>query len=177
VDLTVVTGPADTPLPVLAMVDYGSRRCLALQPVADKRSLTLLLCLLKTVRVYGKPRAIKTDNEAVFTSRLFKTGLALLNIRHQLSDIASPWQNGRVERLIGTLKDKIGQLTIADPAQLAARLPEFVFWYNAVRPHQHLDGKTPLEAWHNVDVFNETPKRVYRFDAWDGLLTGYYLLT
>lgn len=177
VDLTAVTDQAGAAHLVLAIVDYGSRRCLGLEPVADKRSFTLLRCLLKAVHAYGKPKSIKTDNEAVFTSRLFKVGLTLFNIKHQLSDVASPWQNGRVERFIGTFKERISGLAVLNQAQLTACLPEFVFWYNAIRPHQHLDGKTPLEAWHGVDVFTEQPKRVYRFDAWEGLLTGYYLLT
>lgn len=177
IDLTAVTDEGQTSHLVLAIIDYGSRRCLCLHVLPNKRSLTLLLYLLKAIRAYGKPNAVKTDNEAVFTSRLFNAALALCNVKHQLSDIASPWENGRVERFIGTFKEKIATLAIPNQARLAACLPEFRFWYNAVRPHQHLDGKTPLEVWHGVDVFNEGYKRLYRFEAWDGRLTGYYLLT
>ncbi|MDR0351928.1 MAG: integrase core domain-containing protein [Opitutaceae bacterium] len=29
---------------------------------------------------------------------------------------------------------------------LGGVLGDFSFWYNAVRPHQHLGGRTPMEA-------------------------------
>ncbi|MEM9594705.1 MAG: integrase core domain-containing protein [Acidobacteriota bacterium] len=47
---------------------------------------------------------MRTDNEAVFTSRRFRWVLIVLGLRHQLTQVASPWQNGRVERFFGTLK-------------------------------------------------------------------------
>jgi hypothetical protein len=177
IDLTTVTDALQQQHLIFAIVDYGTRRCLCLQLLSNKCSFTLLWYLLNAVRTFGRPKSIKTDNEAVFTSYLFKATLCLMNIKHRLSDIASPWQNGRVERMIGTFKEKITPLLVRDQHQLASLLPEFLFWYNAVRPHQYLDGKTPLEVWHGVDVFNERYKRLYRFDAWDGLLTGDYLLT
>ena len=49
---------------------------------------------------------LRTDNEAVFTSRLFCTALQILGIAHQRNDLGCPWQNGRIERLLGTLKAK-----------------------------------------------------------------------
>jgi hypothetical protein len=48
-------------------------------------------------------------------------------------------------------------------------------WYNAVRPHQNINGRTPLEAWMRVDPYRDAPKQAVRFEAWDGLLTGFYM--
>lgn len=58
---------------------------------------------------------------------------------------------------------------------LNSALGEFRFFYNFVRPHQHLHGRTPAEAWTNVDPFHLSAKRELWFEAWDGLLCGYYL--
>jgi hypothetical protein len=55
-------------------------------------------------------------------------------------------------------------------------LAEFRFFYNFVRPHQHLQGRTPLEAWHGVDPFMRRARLRGWFEAWDGLLQGEYLL-
>ena len=112
VDLATVTDNSGVQHTVLAMVDYGSRHCICLQHLNNKRSITLLLSLINCIKRYGKPRAIKTDNEACFTSFLFRTGLFVLGIKHQRSEVACPWQNGRVERFIGTFKNKIRQVVI-----------------------------------------------------------------
>lgn len=58
---------------------------------------------------------------------------------------------------------------------LNSALGEFRFFYNFVRPHQHLQGQTPADTWAGVDPFRQAVKREYRFEAWEGLLCGYYL--
>src|SRR5690606_5717428 len=158
-------------LPVFFAVDYGSRRCTAFRFIQSKHSLVLLYHLFKSIAQCGKPKSVKTDNEAVFTSFVFKCGLALMGIKHQTSDIACPWQNGRVERLIGTFKEKVRQVLVQDQAHLIHLLPQFQFWYNQIRPHSYLDGRTPMEVWNNVDVFSLGYKKAYWFEDWGGLLT------
>jgi putative transposase len=41
-------------------------------------SLTLLKALIAAVKRYGKPRVIRTHNESVFVSKLFRFGLRIL---------------------------------------------------------------------------------------------------
>lgn len=83
--------------------------------------------------------------------------------------------NGRIERFFGTLKAKLDTLVPADGASLQLLLGEFLVWYNAVRPHQHLDGATPDEAWQRIDPYVVPPKSTRWFEAWGGRLTGFYL--
>lgn len=99
----------------------------------------------------------------------------LCGIRHQRSDPGCPWQNGRIERLFGTLKQKLNQWEVAGFAALNGSLAEFRFFYNFVRPHQHLGGRTPADAWSGINPFIAKIKSEYWFEAWDGLLQGYYL--
>ena len=159
---------------ILGLVEHGSRANLCLAALQDKASIALLRCLLDAVEKYGRPRFLRTDNEAVFTSRLFRVGLWLLGIRHQRTDKGCPWMNGRVERFFGTLKAKLGRWEVDSLEHLNNALVPFRFWYN-VRPHQHLDGRTPAEVWAGKDVFTERPTNEEWFEAWDGLLAGYYL--
>jgi len=162
---------------ILGIVDHGTRLNLRLDALPDKRSLTLLFAIARACLRYGRPKVIRTDNEAIFTSRRFRFGLALLGIRHQTTELHCPWMNGRIERFFGTLKQKLDHWKVPDRKALDTSLAEFRFWYNAVRPHQSLYGRTPAEVWCGHDIYRQAPKAAYRFDAWDGLLSGVYLLT
>lgn len=173
-----ITGKMDTQghiHPILGIIDHSSRLALTLQPLTDKTSLTLLKALIIGIETFGMPRILRTDNEAVFTSRLFRLGLRMLGITHQRSQPGCPWQNGRIERLFGTLKQKLNQIHIPDFNDLTQAMLEFRTWYNAVRPHQHLGGLTPSEAWFGINPYQTPAKESHLFIAWDGLLTGLYL--
>lgn len=160
---------------ILGLLDHGSRGLLTLAALPDNGSWTLLGHLFLAIGKFGKPRALRTDNEACFTSRVFRGVLALAGIRQQRSDPGCPWQNGRIERLFGTMKQKLDQWEVMGFAALNLSLGEFRFFYNHVRPHQHLQGRTPAEAWSRVDPYAQPVKQEYWFEAWGELLQGYYL--
>ncbi len=185
---------------ILGIIDHGSRKLLHLQVVHDKTPGTVLASLQSVIHLYGKPQSIRTDNEGTFTSRAFHAGLKQHGIRHQRTTPGCPWQNGRIERLFGTLKNKLDQWQMPDMAMLNHDLLIFSHWYNHVRPHQNLGGQTPYEAWHGIDPYRRptpnTPSPCMGrgglgpegwgegagnlgqerwFTAWEGLLQGYDL--
>jgi transposase InsO family protein len=174
-DLTGKMDAAGNVHSILGIIDHGSRLAIALQAMPNKSSCLLLKVLIAAIEQFGTPQAIRTDDEAVFNSTLFKAGLKLLGIRHQTSDLGCPWQNGRIERLFGALKQKLDQLTVPDGNMLNQALQQFSHWYNDIQPHQHLNGWTPREAWLGVDPYRQTPKTAKVYEAWEGLLTGFYL--
>lgn len=174
-DLTGKTDATGNMHMIFGLIDHGSRTLLSLAALPNKCSWTLLGYLFLSIGKYGKPRAVRTDNEACFTSRLFCAVLALTGIHHQRNDPHCPWQNGRIERLFGTLKQKLDQWQVAGFEVLNGSLAEFRFFYNFVRPHQNLDGRTPTEVWAEVNPFAAKIRSEYWFEAWDGLLQGYYL--
>jgi transposase InsO family protein len=169
-DLTYVR-EADAEQPVFGLIDHGTRACLALVGLPSKCSIVPLRTLLDVIEKFGKPRALRTDNEPVFTSALFRLGLAILGIRHQRTAPFAPWQNGRIERFFGTFKH-VWRRTSGLAENLQADLDLFRVWYNHVRPHQSLGGDTPAQLWSQ----GRQPKSrspLY-FSEWDGLLTGFY---
>ena len=178
-----LTGKLDTTgalRTILGIVDHGSRRVLSLTEIANKSAWTLIGQLCITIGQFGKPGAVRTDNEHCFTGWVFSGALRLCGIKHQKIDLGCPWQNGRVERFFGTLKGKLNRWTVASSGSLQGVLNEFAIWYNVVRPHQNLGGRTPLEVWHGVsveDCFGRTsePRDVVWVTAWDGLLGGFYI--
>ena len=156
----------------LGIIDSGTRYCLNLEVITTKTTITLLRLLLDTIEYAGKPRAIKTDNERCFTSRLFRLSLWVLGIKHQRSDKHCPWQNSKIERLFGTLKRQLKNYRIT-ATTIITELNQFIFWYNHCRPHQALNGKTPAEQ-HYQKMPNNSGVAVYAH-AWNGNLTGFYL--
>jgi transposase InsO family protein len=160
---------------IFGVIDHGSRMALALQTLEKRTALAVLKAVISVVEARGFPHMLKTDNEACFTSRTFRWGVRWLGIRHQRSKPGHPWQNGRIERLFGTLKERLDRLAVFDALGLQRAVDEFTFWYNQARPHQHLDGWTPWEAWHGVNPYEHAPKSVTLFSAWDGLLNGYHM--
>lgn len=155
--------------PILGIVDNGTRACLVLRELTDKRAITLLRSLLDVVELFGRPKVIRTDNEASFRSWIFRLGLKVLCIRHQRIAPFAPWQNGRIEQFFATFKRA---LRLWQPEESIGQpdLDVFRFWYNHVRHHQHLDGRTPAEVWNQT-----TPRqgRVRYVSAWDGVLAGF----
>jgi len=168
VDLTGKTDTQGNLYSLLGIIDHGSRALLHLQALHHKTSSTVLASLKEIIRTHGKPKAIRTDNESIFTSKTFRLGLKLLGIRHQRTTPGCPWQNGRIERLFGTLKQKLDQLAYSPLPQagggprvrkmLNRDLAIFRHWYNHIRPHQNLNGLTPAEAWHGIDPYRPNPK-------------------
>lgn len=166
---------AESAVLVLVEMVRHPRQLLSLEVLANRSAWTLLGYLFLVIGRYGKPRTLRTDNERVFIGRVFSGVIRLARIRHQKSDKGCPWQNGRIERLFETLKEKLDRWRVLDGAQLHSALQQFEFWYNRVRPHQNLNGQTPWEAWHGIDPYRRAPKQVEWFEAWSGLLSGFYL--
>lgn len=175
IDLTGKTDTQGNLHFLFGILDHGSRALLHLQTLHNKTSNTLLARISEVICTHGKPNIIRTDNEAIFTSKEFRLGLKKLGIHHQRTTPGCPWQNGRIECLFGTLKQQLDQWQVANIAQLNADLNIFSHWYNQIRPHQNLNGRTPAEAWSGINPYTNPPKQEHWFEAWDGLLTGYCL--
>ena len=102
---------------------------------------------------HGLPLAMRSDNGPPFASTGAGglTRLAVkwvkLGIRLERTDPGSPQQNGRHERMHGTLKAE----TAAPPADTLAaqqrRFDRFRLTYNHERPHEALDQETPASRY------------------------------
>ncbi len=173
-DWTWMAGPEDESRPILGVLDHGSRARLELEPVESRRTVALLRRLLDLFERFGTPKVLRTDNEPAGRSLVFRLALRLFGIRHQRTEPFAPWQNGRIERLFRTVTDVIrhreertgiATVTVADLAAVRT-------WYNHLRPHQHLDGRTPAEVWSRKEP--DRRQRARWLSTWDGLLAGCY---
>ena len=105
---------------------------------------------------YGVPAALQTDNESVFTSKLWSRVLTPLGIRHRRSCVGYSWRNGVIagviERFFGTLKPLLRQVRPRTALAMEQVLQEFAGFYNHVRRHRSLQGRTPIEAWNGKSL-------------------------
>ena len=131
-----------------AILDWASRRVLAWRL---SNTLTTDFCLeavREALTRYGRPEIFNTDQGCQFTSQEF-TGL-LKDQGIQISmDGTGCWRdNVFIERLWRSLKYEEVYLhayeTIRDAHQGVAR---YVTFYNQVRPHRALDGRTPEDVY------------------------------
>lgn len=154
VDLTFINQK-----PILGVIEHTSRKLLTLKTLNQKSSVVILKVLLEILEYHPKPKFIRTDNEIIFKSKLFKFSLWFLGIKHQTTQIASPWQNGRIERLFGTLKNSISLLKY-DKNELGYLCYSFQFWYNNIRFHKNLNYKTPEFVYQqNIDELYKNKQR------------------
>jgi putative transposase len=174
VDLTGLPLTDGSSVPVFGIIDHGSRAIVALEPVATYNRLILLGRLLIAMGTVSKPRVVRSDNDAVFKTWLFRAVLRFIGVRQQFTDLGSPWQNGRIERFWRTLKSELqtkavrsrfnGQaiqirMKCASVNAMRSLLDAFRFSYNAHRPHQSLGGATPATVWNGqVDAVRQKLK-------------------
>ncbi len=120
--------------------------------------------------VGGKPEFLRTDRGGDFVSEALTRGLLRLDVERQFTEPYSSWQNGRVERLNGTidrdfapscvgyfpggeeeytrrvLKVVVPTASLSTLSDLDSRLSDWFTTYNN-RAHRSLGGRTPLDAW------------------------------
>jgi putative transposase len=171
-DTTIATDRNGLQHLVMGILDHGSRLNVCLRNLRRFNGWTCLGCVFLAVCEYGKPKAIKMDNHAVFRSRLVQGMLRFVGVKLLYSEPGKPWQNGCIERFFGTFKSALKGHVFQDKGHLLHSLAEFQCWYNFARVHQHLHGRTPAQAWNGIDSLKKRPKHVTVFYGWNGLLPG-----
>ncbi len=91
---------------VLLSIDYHTRMVWG-TVLNDKRSSSIVEFILKLCRNGRKPMEIITDNGKEFSNEEMRELCVKLDISHRKISIESHRSNGRVERVIGTLREAI----------------------------------------------------------------------
>ena len=83
------------------------------------------------------------DRDGIFGAA-FDRRVNALGIEQLRTAPRSPWQNGYVERVVGTLRrELVDHLIVLDELHLLRRLVQYLAYYNDDRPHMSLDGDAP----------------------------------
>ena len=142
---------------LMVVLDWYSRRVLSWRL---SNTLTTDFCLEAVEEAmdrYGRPEIFNTDQGSQFTSSEF-TGLLKLNGIRISMDGKRCWRdNVFVERLWRTIKYEhvyLHAYSSMDDAKMHLR--EYLEFYNTIRPHRSLDGRTP-DAVYYGDAGAEKP--------------------
>jgi transposase InsO family protein len=165
-ELSVVTG-----------IDDHSRFCVAAGLLTRATSKAICAVLVASLRRYGIPDEILTDNGRVFTGRFGPQPVEVLfdricrenGIYHRHTAIKSPTTTGKIERFHQSLrKEFLADRTFATLELAQEELDAWVKDYNTNRPHQALDMAYPAERFRlvptskdasSIPVFSEEDKR------------------
>jgi transposase InsO family protein len=146
-------------IPVLylvVIVDDYSRFCVAAELCRDQRADTLIGVLHNACIAYGVPKKLLTDQGSGFYSwsreqTQFQQYLDDQRIEHIVAEPHSPQTQGKVERLIQTVREELlRRVKFAGFADAEAQILSFVQSYNFDRPHQGIQGKRPTDRFHGV---------------------------
>jgi transposase InsO family protein len=89
------------------------------------------------------PKYLVRDNDRAFGAA-FKARVRAMGIRDRPTSFRSPWQNGYVERLIGSIRHEcLDHLMVFNAEHLRRILSEYATYYNEVRTHVSLGKDTP----------------------------------
>jgi transposase InsO family protein len=139
---------------ILNVIDDHSRLFLASRAFHTVKARDVVDVFHSAAELHGLPACLLSDNGAVFTATprkgkvLLQTELQRLGISFKNSRPYHPQTCGKVERLHQTLKRYLdAQQPAGTLTELQGQLDRFVHYYNNVRPHRALDGRTPLQAY------------------------------
>ncbi len=141
---------------LVVIVDDHSRFCIGAELCHDQKSESLIGVLHNCCIRHGKPKKLLTDQGSGFYSwsvrqTLFQQYLDEHGIEHIVSEPHSPQSQGKVERLIQTIKREcLKRVRFGSYSEAVQGIAEFVQSYNYHRPHQGIGGFRPADRFYGV---------------------------
>jgi len=130
---------------VFIVLDHG-RRKIVHWAITPNPSMRWVIQQLREAIPYGwQPRYLFLDNDGIYGNGVGEF-LDSCGIEEVRTAYRSPWQNPFVERFGGTLRrELLDHVIVLGQGHLERLLGEFIEeYYHTARPHQGLDGDTPI---------------------------------
>jgi hypothetical protein len=137
---------------ILTGVDDHSRFCVAAGLMTRAVSRAVCAVFAQSLRTWGVPDEVLTDNGKVFTGRFATQPVEVLfdricrenGIAHRLTAPRSPTTTGKIERFHRTLRvEFLAGRVFEDLTSAQAELDAWVTSYNTERPHRGIAMATP----------------------------------
>lgn len=143
---------------LFAVLDWATRRVLSWRLSNTLSTEFCIEAVQEAIRRYGTPEIFNTDQGCQFTSSPFIELLKDKGIRQSMDGKGCWRDNVFVERLWRTIKyDEVYLHAYESVSQARAGLERFLNFYNAARPHSSLEGKTPDQAYFNLELVEDSP--------------------
>ena len=138
---------------LVAILDLYSRKVLAHRVSNALATDFCVEALQEALMRYGAPEIFNTDQGAQFTDEDFTEPLANKKIRISMDGKGRWIDNVFVERLWRSVKyECIYLYAYETPRVVRSALADYFNFYNARRPHQSLEYRTPDEAYFGTDA-------------------------
>ena len=145
IDFLTVTTIGFATIYVFLVFEHGRRRAIHLATTRSPKMEWVVQQLRNAMPFGSQPRYLSRENDGIYGH-----GVALFlrscGIREVRTELRSPWQSPYIERFIRTLRrELLNHVIVLSEAHLERLLREFIEeYYHVARPHQGLDGKTPV---------------------------------
>ncbi len=144
---------------LVCVIDSSTRIAWA-EVVEDIKSISVMFATLRCLNYLTEKFSIKfsealTDNGPEFGTKEsarklhhpFERMLIELGVKHRYIKPYRPQTNGKVERFWRTINEDLIEGTYFESIDhFRDELFKYILYYNKMRPHQGLDGKTPEQA-------------------------------
>jgi putative transposase len=129
---------------LVAVLDWATRRVLAHRVSITMEADFCVEALREAATRWGAPEIVNTDQGSQFSSAEFVTEVARIGARQSMDGKGCWRDNVFVERLWRSVKYEEVYLRAYDSVSAARQgLERYFAFYNARRPHQSHDGRTP----------------------------------
>ena len=143
IDLFVVPTITFQQLYAFLVLGHGRRQLLWFAVTRNPTAEWLARQLTEAFPWDSAPKYLIRDNDRAFGSS-FKARVRAMGIRDRPTSFRSPWQNGHVERLIGSIRRECtDHLIVLNEEHLRRILAKFSTYYNGWRPHISLGKDAP----------------------------------
>jgi transposase InsO family protein len=144
VDMCVVPTLTFERLFAFLVLGHGRRQLLWFEVTRHPTAEWLARQITEAFPWASAPTYLVRDNDGAY-GRAFSRRVRAMGIRDRPISLRSPWQNGHMERLIGTVRREcLDQMLIFGEAHLRQILTLYGSYYNESRTHLSLHKDTPL---------------------------------
>ena len=145
------------------VIDHYSRRCMGFALFKNKpTSLQVRRFLGRVIKQAGTtPKHLVCDQRSQFTNNDFKEWCKRkLGRKPRYGAVGKHGSIAVIERFIRTFKDTyLRKILIPyNMKQMRLEMTVFIQWYNLYRPHESLDGATPIERYENSTLAIQAPR-------------------
>ena len=131
-------------LHVLVVLSHQRRRPVHLAVTANPTASWTVQQMREAFPWVGAPRYVIHDRHGTF-GEAFRRRLQLLGMKPVPTAPRSPWQNGHVERVIGSIRREcLDHMIVFNPQHLRRVLNAYLVYYNETRTHLALSKDAPV---------------------------------
>jgi transposase InsO family protein len=128
----------------LVILDHGRRRIIYVSATYHPTAEWIARQIVEAFPWETAPRYLSQDRDGTY-GKLYRDRLTSMGIRDRPVAPRSPWQNGYVERVIGSIRrDLLDHVIVLNETHLRNLLRRYADYYNGYRTHLGLGKDAPL---------------------------------